>query len=252
MSLIKTDEHDIKILYQMLYDVDDLFNINNIKYWIDGGTLLGAVRHQGIIPWDDDVDISILQSEEKKFLKLKKKLKTYGYGVCHFFWGYKIYPYKEIGGTQIKKNEWKEHLKKYQNTGLNRPEMFKKASKTYIKPKKQTYYEYTYPNIDVFVTEKNQNIIKYNSMNHPEFPEDWKICYFNTDDLFPLKRYKFGSFEVNGAKNPKPYLDLLYGNDWSTHAYQQFNHKKEKRIEKKKVKLKTKDKKPAYPIEVEE
>jgi lipopolysaccharide cholinephosphotransferase len=250
MSLIKTDAQDIRILYQMLYDIDYLFTNNNIDYWVDGGTLLGAVRHKGIIPWDDDIDIDILEKDLNKFKKLKSKIKEYGYEIHELFWGYKIYPLVEIGGTKIKKNEWKEHLKKYKDKGLNRPDMYKEASKTYKKTKGQAYFEYTYPNIDLFISKQYGDKICYNSKKHPEFPEDWQICHFNKKDLFPLKRLKFGSYEVNGPNNPNVYLDLIYGKDWKTHAYQQFNHKNEKRIEKKKVRLLTKDKRPALPIQV--
>ena len=62
MSCTKYFKSDQVILqlYQMLYDVTNILQKNDIQYWIDGGTMLGAVRHKGIIPWDDDVDISII------------------------------------------------------------------------------------------------------------------------------------------------------------------------------------------------
>ena len=42
---------------------------NNIRYWISGGTLLGAVRHKGFIPWDDDIDLCVDMSDESKLLQ---------------------------------------------------------------------------------------------------------------------------------------------------------------------------------------
>lgn len=65
----------------MLKDIDDLCNKHNIKYFLCGGTMLGAVRYGHSIPWDDDLDIGMLRKDFDKFRKvaLKEQKGIYNY-----------------------------------------------------------------------------------------------------------------------------------------------------------------------------
>jgi len=60
------DIEDVNILYHLFYIITYELKKNNIKYIILGGTLLGSIRHRGLIPWDDDVDIGIIDKTDEE------------------------------------------------------------------------------------------------------------------------------------------------------------------------------------------
>lgn len=64
--------HQLRVI-ELLDYVDYICKRYNINYWLDSGTLLGAARHEAFIPWDDDIDIQMLKSDYKRFVKLMKK-----------------------------------------------------------------------------------------------------------------------------------------------------------------------------------
>ena len=70
----KIDLDELKLIQIGILDyVSEFCDNNNIKYWIDSGTLLGAIRHKGYIPWDDDIDIGMLREDYEKFIKIFNK-----------------------------------------------------------------------------------------------------------------------------------------------------------------------------------
>lgn len=56
-------------LFKLLLEIDEICKRHDIEYFLDYGTILGAVRHEGFIPWDNDLDISMTEDNYDKFVK---------------------------------------------------------------------------------------------------------------------------------------------------------------------------------------
>ena len=243
-------ENIILKLYQLIKDIHELFQKYSIEYWIDGGTMLGAYRHKGIIPWDDDLDISILENKHNltkiNSIEFKDELKKLGYGILKRSFGYVIY---YLDGQKIEIiNKWKYHVHQFKEKHpeiRGRDKLLSAAKYSYKKNNKKQFYKFKYPFLDIFLTTEKDNKIIYSKDK-----DQWWIdkCFYNKNDLFKLKLYKFGKLRIFGANNPINYFKGCYGNDWNTHAYKDFDHEKIKTLEKKKIKLKKTHRLPAKPL----
>ena len=164
----------INELYQLLKGVSDTCHRNDIKYWIDGGTLLGCVREKNQIPYDCDVDLGMFQ---KDYDELKK---YYSY----FEKKYDFYIREEIPGF----------LK-----------IFSKKCKMVQGEIRMS------PCIDILVYENFNGIIAIKDKATRHMYSKYR---FLENNLLPLQRtYIYKDLKLYGALNPYPYLDRCYG-EW--------------------------------------
>lgn len=177
-------------LYRMMKFIHKTLLSHNIKYFICGGTLLGAIRHQGIIPHDDDGDICIFRKDVPKLRKLISYFDKHGYDLEEGEDDDEDCKYKKDSCT------WFVHGRSENSLGC-----------------------------DIFIMEKKGNIFTYADPEWVDAPNGGKRCYFESQHLFPLLPYRYGNFYLYGPHNAILHLNTCYGDDWNSKGQTLYDHR---------------------------
>jgi len=193
-SIITKGESDQ--LYKTLKFINDVFNKNKIAYFMVGGTLLGAIRHQGLIPWDDDGDLCILKKDVPKLRKLIPYFEKHGYIL-------------EEGLLDDDDDTDAECTKR------------KDSCTWFISCDKNNCL-----GVDIFIMYEKGNKITYYDPYWETASNGGKTCYFDKNLVFPLLPLRFGNFYMYGPQNAIEHLNRCYGEDWSSKGQVLFDHRK--------------------------
>lgn len=104
-----TQEETKHIQLEILDVVATFCEKHNIRYWLDNGTLLGAIRHKGYIPWDDDIDIGMLRYDFEHFMQTFNRENTRYRFICNELDASCPYPYGKVLDTETILYEPDEH-----------------------------------------------------------------------------------------------------------------------------------------------
>ncbi|SMN15544.1 Lipopolysaccharide cholinephosphotransferase LicD1 [uncultured Candidatus Thioglobus sp.] len=228
-------------LLNLLKIFDKVCRNNNVEYWLDYGTLLGAVRHKGFIPWDDDIDISVpaidyhrlisaLNSESqtnediflyyhhntsKNFFEKLASTKMMVRGENHkmFACFIDIFPVRIINKVD-KKNDINlaNTVEYFTNGGVRSGEKIdKKYRKNTLQNalmEKQKFTQYFHSYLSNCNYRPSKDIATTEVIIFNEETND----YFPYTDIFPLRKVTFegvNSFMTNNYEN---YLSIIYEN----------------------------------------
>ena len=247
-------DHELTELQKRLLPMLDWYHnfceANNLRYYLLGGTMLGAARHQGFIPWDDDLDVGMPRNDYERFLELTKQKKFGDYIVegintekIDFFYGYtKIYDTKStlientryqikrgiyidlfpLDGVADKKNEipvcFKPIFNRYQLL-LARTCAIREGRKWY-----KNLAIYTARLIPELILDNKKLMLSIDEMcKRRSFEKSLYVgnLYGNWGDKEIVKKsvmgeptlYRFENLEVYGVSDYDGYLSSLYG-DW--------------------------------------
>lgn len=197
-------------LYKTMKDINDILLENNIAYWVTGGSLIGALRHRGIVPWDDDGDICIMRKDVNKLRKLVPLFES------------KNYILEE--GTE-------------DEDGSPEPCISKRNSCTwFLEPKGKNSL-----GVDIFVMDRIGPLVTYADPSWRNAPNGGRTCYFLHRYIFPLIPVRFGNFWVMTPFNAIEHLNQCYGTDWNSVSQRLYDHRLGEWINSKKIRMGVED-----------
>jgi len=225
------------IMLDMLIEFDAICKKHQLQYWLDSGTLLGAVRHQGFIPWDDDIDLSMPIEDYNKFLKIAQselsseiffqtsqtdtnfkfdyiKLRSNKASIVEFHEKDKainyhqgvfvdIFPMLTIENTEKNEKFYDETLKQIRavsSISLHTPNGKDDPVKraALVASLKQQHQEWG----------SNKAKVIYSG----EMPD--VAAWFDSEKVFPLTTIEFEGHTFPAPNNPSHYLDAIYPFDY--------------------------------------
>ncbi len=183
-----TEISNVNRIYDLLQQVTCELDRNGIEYIITSGTLLGSVRHQGMIPWDDDADIAIVMEDNEDPVQIKQKVLD-----C---------------------------LKVLNKNNINSYEH--RVGNILI-----AHFNNTPSCVDIFFLQKtNEDSSSFGGKTPYRYlaPFDTKYPneYYFYNEIFPIKEYTFGPIILKGPNNPYLFLERTYPN-WRDTA-SKWNH----------------------------
>ena len=242
---------------EILKEVDYVCQSEGIDYWLDFGTLLGAIRHKGFIPWDDDIDIGMPREFYKNFIDIfnektrNKKIRAKYFRKSSNYDSYFVRI--EYSGTILSLD-----IFPYDFCGEILDEKTREERNNFLKTRRKAYIE----NIackkgltDEEIQEKIKNLRKEILMRGEykkdsktdlvwgvDFRHQWKQWFHKYDTIYPLQKVSVEGYEFNCPNNYDTHLKSIYGNymsypkDKHTHSAYRISQE-ELRIIKESIKV---------------
>lgn len=226
-----TKDPDLRILQKcdalLLAIFDKLCKKHNLRYWLHWGTLLGAVRHRGFIPWDDDVDIAMPREDINKVLPLmKEEIESFGFSMeysrMHPLRGLVLsYKEKEVG-------LWIDIFPLDQCTSNDDISKIHKAIMQY----RRFFWTNKYSEEEGVLTEKKKEVLS----SLPKGNIDYYLIALEVregvteclaipkSEIYPLARMNFEGYELNVPSMSNIHLKRLFGDNFMDFPHNAINN----------------------------
>ena len=203
---------------ELLKELDFVCKQNNLEYWLDYGTMLGAVRHKGYIPWDDDIDVGMIRTDYNRIVdvfnsksrnsdlyaeyyadKNKNLIIKIRHKHCSHI-NIDIFPYDFCSEKIIG------------NDALKTTSKIKKICRKLQKQQKNSTIEEllnTYKILRETLTTEDSKEYLVRGVEFCGFPKNW---FYKYETIFPLKTICFENVEFPCLNNTEEFLRSLYGN----------------------------------------
>ena len=211
-----TSEKVVKRLYSLGRTISKVFSDFNLHYWAHAGTTLGVLRHKGLIPWDDDLDICVLEKYEDILVgDIRKVLETeHEIKMMERYYGYVLF-------HKTESEEFEEF---------------------------EEFKEMRYPYLDVFIMRPmldGNTIMSRSARCRAKWPKEW----YEMSDVLSSSSRPFADFQLSVCNNPEKYLSNFYGDDWTTIGItQEFCHVTGRGMHPRSFKMNAEMYLPAYPF----